>query len=79
MRLNAHRYVIMQRLLERGSWAEINWLFEAYGERAVRDWVRRWGFRALSPRSFALWRLVLGIRNFRTPSWARTARTRLSE
>lgn len=65
-----HRSVIMERILERGDWSEVNWLFEHYHERGVRDWVRRWGFRALSRRSFALWKLVLGIRRFQAPTWA---------
>lgn len=69
-----HRYVIMQRILERGDWSEINWLFDNYHERGVRAWVRRWGFRALSRPSFALWKLVLNIRRFDAPLWALEAK-----
>jgi hypothetical protein len=69
-----HRHVIIERILERGTWAEINWLFDEYGEQAVRDWVRQWGFRALTRRSFALWQLVLGIKRYRAPDWARAAK-----
>jgi hypothetical protein len=65
---------IMERILERGAWAEVNWLFDHYGERRVRDWVERHGFRALSRRSFALWRLVLGIEQYRAPEWAKADR-----
>lgn len=64
-----HRYVIMERILERGDWSQVNWLFDQYDEGSVRNWVRRWGFRALSRRSFALWKLVLGIRGFDAPAW----------
>jgi len=71
---HAYRYVIMERILERGTWAEINWLFDEYGEQAVRDWVRQWGFRALTRRSFALWQLVLGIKRYHAPAWARAAK-----
>jgi hypothetical protein len=74
MNLRRHRHVIMERILERGTWGEINWLFDEYGEGAVRDWVRQWGFRALTRRSFALWRLVLGVRHYRAPTWARAAK-----
>ena len=66
--------VIIERILERGTWSEINWLFETYGEQAVRDWVRQRGFRALTRRSFALWQLVLGIKRYRAPAWARAAK-----
>ncbi|MBX7234123.1 MAG: hypothetical protein K1X65_07055 [Caldilineales bacterium] len=65
-----HRHVIMERILERGDWSQVNWLFDHYHERGVRDWVRRWGFRSLSRRSFALWKLVLDIQRFEAPAWA---------
>ena len=70
MDVRKHRYVIMERILERGAWNEINWLFDRYHTRGVRAWIRRWGFRALSRHSFALWKLVLNIRRFDTPTWA---------
>lgn len=62
---------IMERILENGRWDELNWLFDHYGERQIKQWVRQRGFRALSRRSFALWRLVLGIKRYRAPSWAK--------
>ena len=70
MDVRKHRYVIMERILEHGNWNEINWLFEQYHTRSVRAWMRRWGFRALSRQSFALWKLVLNIRRFDAPAWA---------
>jgi hypothetical protein len=66
--------VIIERILDRGSWHEVNWLFERYGERCLTEWVRQHGFRLLSPRSFALWRLNLGITDFIAPDWAREAK-----
>ena len=70
MDVRKHRYVIMERILERGDWNEVNWLFEQYHTRGVRAWIRRWGFRALSRQSFALWKLVLHIRPFDATAWA---------
>jgi len=67
--------VVIERILDRGSWAEINWLYDTYGEARLADWVRQHGFRLLSPRSFALWRLVLGVDNFVAPDWAVEARS----
>ena len=66
--------VITERILERGSWSQIRWLFSTYGEQQVSYWVREHGFRLLSKRSFALWRLVLGIEDFTAPPWAITAK-----
>jgi len=65
-----HAAVVIERVLERGAWAEVRWLFAHYGERRVAEWVRRHGFRLLSKRSFALWRLALGISDFEAPTWA---------
>jgi hypothetical protein len=65
-----HRGVIIERVLERGSWEQVRWLFRTYGEEKVAGWVQQHGFRLLSKRSFAFWRLVLGITHFQAPDWA---------
>ena len=59
--LRDHRGVIIERVLERGSWEQARWLFATYGEASVAEWVRAHGYRLLSKRSFALWRLALGV------------------
>jgi len=69
-----HAGVVIERVLERGSWDELRWLFGRYGESRVGEWVRRHGFRLLSKRSFALWRLALGVDDFVAPEWAREAK-----
>lgn len=74
MNLGDHQGVIIERILERGSWGQIRWLFKTYGETHVADWVRKHGFRLLSKRSFALWRLTLGVEEFNAPPWAITAK-----
>jgi hypothetical protein len=40
----------------------------------VAAWVRRHGFRLLSKRSFALWRLALDISDYHAPDWAVAAK-----
>jgi len=74
--MDSERYagVIIERVLERGSWAELRWLFACYGQSRVAEWVRQHGFRLLSKRSFALWRLVLDVDDFVAPAWAREAK-----
>ena len=74
MSLEHHSGVIIERLLERGTWEQVRWLFAIYGEERVAGWVRRHGFRLLSKRSFALWRLALGITDYVAPEWAVEAR-----
>jgi hypothetical protein len=70
MDAETHESVIIERVLERGTWAELRWLFDCYGETPIANWLRRHGFRLLSRRSFALWRLVLGIEEYVAPTWA---------
>jgi len=74
MNLESHAGVIIERILERGTWAQLCWLFAHYGERYVADWVRKHGFRLLSKRSFALWRLALGVVDYVAPAWALQAK-----
>ena len=74
MDIQTHRGVIIERVLERGSWEQLRWLFATYGEATVADWVARHGFRLLSKRSFALWRLVLNVEHYHAPDWAIAAR-----
>jgi hypothetical protein len=54
MDAEAYESVIIERVLERGTWPELRWLFDRYGETRIADWLRRHGFRLLSRRSFAL-------------------------
>ena len=72
--LESHSGVIMERLLDRGTWDQVRWLFAAYGEERVATWVQKHGYRLLSKRSFALWRLALDITDFHAPEWAIEAR-----
>jgi hypothetical protein len=72
--VDRHSGVIIERMLERGSWEQVCWLFATYGKERVAEWVRQHGFHLLSKRSFALWRLALDIEEYVAPDWAREAR-----
>lgn len=74
MDVQTHQGVIIERVLERGSWEQLRWLFATYGEAAVADWIAKHGFRLLSRRSFALWRLVLNVEQYHAPDWAIAAK-----
>lgn len=74
MDVQTHRGVIIERVLERGSGEQLKWLFTTYGETAVAEWVAKRGFRLLSKRSFALWRLVLNVETYVAPDWAIAAK-----
>jgi hypothetical protein len=70
MHVEEYAGVIIERVLERGSWTEVNWLFGHYGEDRIAGWVRKHAFRLLSPCSFNLWRLMLNVDDFEAPDWA---------
>ena len=74
MTLKEHEGVIIERVLEKGTWEQTRWLFSIIGEARVGKWVREHGYRLLSKRSFALWRLALDIQEFQTPDWAIAAK-----
>jgi hypothetical protein len=74
MQVEEYRSVIIERVLEKGSWEQLRWLFAVYGELQVAEWVRRHGFRRLSRRSFALWRLALGVEDYFALDWMRQAK-----
>ena len=46
-RMNSDKYagVIIERILNRGSWVEIRWLLDTYGKREIARWVRAHGYR----------------------------------
>lgn len=69
-----HQGVIIERILERGSWSQLQWLFSRYGETRVTEWVQLHGFRLLSKRSFALWKLTLDITSYHAPTWAKKSK-----
>ena len=70
-RMNPDDYagVVIERILDRGSWAEIRWLLDRYGERAIARWVREHGYRRLDRRAFTYWRDMLGIKRYKVPPW----------
>jgi hypothetical protein len=67
--LSSHQGVIIERVLEKGAWEQVRWLFKSYSEEKVADWVRKHGYRMLSKRSFALRKLALDIKEIEVPEW----------
>jgi hypothetical protein len=74
LEMESHSGVIIERMLERGTWEQLRWLFGTYGEERVARWVQQHGFRLLSKRSSALWRLALRVKEYVAPEWAREAK-----
>jgi len=57
--------LIIQRVLEFGTWDEIRWLFETYRSKRIRLFLREHGERWLKPVTFNYWRKLLGIRRWK--------------
>jgi hypothetical protein len=57
--------LIIQRVLEFGTWDEIRWLFTTYRSKRIRIFLRAYGERWLKPVTFNYWRKLLGIRKWR--------------
>ncbi|MEO7839380.1 MAG: hypothetical protein ABIU06_08530, partial [Anaerolineales bacterium] len=57
--------LIIQRVLEFGTWEEIRWLFETYRSKRIRLFLRGYGERWLKPVTFNYWRKLLNIRRWR--------------
>lgn len=57
--------LIIQRVLEFGTWDEIRWLFKTYRSKRIRLFLRQHGDRWLKPVTFTYWRKLLGIRRWR--------------
>ena len=51
--------LIIQRVLEFGTWDEIRWLFEIYRGNRIRLFLREHGERGLKPITFNYWRKLL--------------------
>lgn len=72
MKPDKYSGVIMERILNRGSWAEIRWLLDTYGKREIAKWVQAHGYRRLDKRAFNYWRNMLGIKRYTVPPWEKT-------
>jgi len=57
--------LIIQRVLEFGTWDEIRWLFETYRSKRIRLFLREHGERWLKPVTFYYWRKLLDVRRWK--------------
>jgi len=62
--INTHASVIIERILETGTWEELHWLFHTYGVQPIIDYLSQLGHRRLSPVAFNYWCKLLKIDNY---------------
>jgi hypothetical protein len=58
--------LIILRILEFGNWTEIRWLFQVYPRERIRRFLREHGERWLKPVTFNYWRLLMGVRKWKS-------------
>lgn len=64
MAVDSHAKIIMERTLELGTWDELHWLFHHYGVQRIIAYIRRYGQRRLSKRTFSYWCQLLEINTY---------------
>lgn len=64
--------VVVERILNRGSWADIRWLLQTYEQTALVEWIRRYGYRRLDKRALHFWCWIFDIQNVQKPPWEQT-------
>lgn len=72
--LPRHRDYVLERIMQRGNWAAMQWLIRTFTTADLGDFLLRKGAR-LSPRERAYWSLIAGVPAVSqpgggTPSWA---------
>jgi len=67
--------LVIARVLERGRLVEVRWCVQRYGLERLHRFFREEAHPEISPKTIALWRLVLDAREER---WATPRRSRLA-
>jgi hypothetical protein len=68
--------VVVERVMERGGWASMRWLLEAYQRSELREFLEKRGRRVLPPRELRFWSWATGVPDPVAASWVREARER---
>jgi hypothetical protein len=58
---NTSAALIIERTLQFGNRAEINWLFTQYSRAQISDWFKRYAQERLPNPHNAFWRIILEI------------------
>jgi hypothetical protein len=66
--------VIIPRVLDFGTVAELRWLFRTYSKKTIKQFLMQRGFRSLSARTFIFYCHLLGVRKYHRPDFAKNKR-----
>ena len=59
--IKVHAFLIMSRVMERGTWEAMNWLRRTYSNEDLREFIENKGVRLLPPRELNYWAFICGI------------------
>jgi hypothetical protein len=67
---------VIERVMERGRWAEMRWLLDAAGRERLSMFLQRRGGRTLPPRELRFWCWVTRVSEPQATAWVQQARQR---
>ena len=76
--INRHAYLIMARIMERGSWEAMVWLRKVYADEELTAFLQKKGTRILPARELNYWALICGIPAETRRQWVKKAKERKS-
>jgi hypothetical protein len=74
--IDAHADLIVERIMERGSFASMGWLKKTYPRQQLVSFLERRGKRVLPARELNYWALVCGVPAAERREWVEKARER---
>ncbi len=72
--ISRHAQIIMDRIMERGSWAAMTWLRKTYDNSHLISYLEKRGQRILPPRELNYWALICGITPEKRRLWIERAK-----
>lgn len=74
--IELHANVIMERIMEKGSWISMVWLKKTYSRDQLISYLEKRGNRILSPRELNYWSLMSGVSADKRQRWLKDASKR---
>ena len=69
-----HADLIIGRIMERGTWASMLWLWETYSEKKLVSFLEKRGRRVLPPRELNYWAFMSGVSPEKIKIWVKESR-----
>ena len=67
---------VLERVMQRGGWAEMGWLLGTFDRSRLRDFLARRGHRVLAPRELRYWAFMCNVPGDEQDAWVADARRR---